>query len=456
MSDPGEELHAHVRALFPLCRSITGAGLRDTLGYIARHIPLTVTEVPSGTAVLDWVVPPEWTVRGASILAMDGSTIIDFDRHTLHLLNYSAPFEGEVSRLDLEAHLHSLPAQPDLIPYVTSYYRRDWGFCLAHRDRLALGDARYRVRIDTELAPGSLSYGECVLPGEEEGEVLISAHSCHPSLANDNLSSIAVAIDLARILSARRRRFTWRFLFAPGTIGAICWLAANRDAAARIRHGLVLTCLGDPAPPSYKRSRRQDAPIDRYVEHVLRDEGFGERILPFTPTGYDERQFCSPGFDLPMGCLMRSPGGSFPEYHTSADTPDFVRPAALADSLRVLDRIATLIERDGIFASKAPYGEPQLGRRGLYDGAATAASRLALLWSLNLADGRHSLLDVAQRSGLAFAEVADATERLVAAGLVVQGSGTCVPDAGSSLSHPSSSRSAARHHQERTVPCAFS
>ena len=413
MTELAERLHAHVAELYPILRSITGPGLRATLGYIGARIPLHVTEVPSGTGVLDWEVPPEWTFRSAAVATLDGRPVIDAARHSLHILNYSAPFDGIVTRAELDAHLHSLPEQPALIPYRTSYYARDWGFCLSHNDRQALAEDRYRVRIDTTLAPGSLSYGECVLPGEAAGEVLLSAHCCHPSLANDNLSSIAVAIELARWLGARRRRFTYRLLFAPGTIGAICWLAANRDAAARIRHGLVLTCLGDPAPPSYKQSRRGAAPIDRYAAHVLR----GARILPFSPTGYDERQFCSPGFDLPVGCLMRSPGGTFAEYHTSADTPDFVRPAALADSLRVLTGIVELIEQDATYRSTAPYGEPQLGRRGLYDGA---ADRLALLWVLNLADGAHSLLDIAERSGRPFAAVADAAARLRDAGLLVR------------------------------------
>ncbi len=412
MTEIGAKLHAHVVELYPLCRSITGDGLRATLRHIAAAIPLHVTEVPSGTQVLDWQVPPEWNVRDAWLEAPDGRRIADFARHNLHLLQYSEPVDRVVGRAELDAHLHSLPDQPDLIPYRTSYYARDWGFCLPHRTRAALPEGDYRVHINTTLAPGSLSYGECVLPGETAEEVLFSAHCCHPSLANDNLASIAVAIGPAQHLAARPRRYTYRFLFAPGTIGAICWLAANRDAASHIRHGLVLTCLGDPAAPSYKQSRQGNAPIDRYAAQVVD----GARIHPFSPTGYDERQFCSPGFDLPMGCLMRSPGGAFPQYHTSADNPDFVRPAALADSLDVLIRIVDLIEHDRHWQNTAPHGEPQLGRRGLYDGA---ADRLALLWVLNLSDGRHSLLDIAERSGRPFAAVRDAAAALERAGLLV-------------------------------------
>jgi aminopeptidase-like protein len=416
MAEIGETLHAHVAELYPICRSITGEGLRGTLRYIAQHIPLGLHDVPSGTRVLDWEVPPEWRVRGATLRRLDGQVVVDFAHHNLHLVNYSAPVDRVVTRAELEAHLHSLIDQPELIPYCTTYYERNWGFCLPHRARLALREEAYHVRIDTELVFGSLTYGECALPGEEPGEVLFSAHSCHPSLANDNLSSIAIAIELARALAARpRRRFTYRFLFAPGTIGAICWLAANRDAPARVRHGLVLTCLGDPAPPSYKRSRRGDAPIDRYAAHVLRARGQAERVRPFSPTGYDERQFCSPGFDLPMGCLARSPGGTFTEYHTSADNPDFVRPAALADSLGVLLEIVELIEHDTLWRNTAPFGEPQLGRRGLY----RADDREALLWVLNLSDGKHSLFEIAECSGRPFAAVVAAAEALQVAGLLV-------------------------------------
>jgi aminopeptidase-like protein len=421
MTRNGTELHHHVAELYPLCRSITGEGLRATLRDIGTRIPLRLTEVPTGTRVLDWEVPPEWSVRAAFVAAPDGRRVIDFARHNLHLVQYSEPVDRLVPRAELDAHLHSLPDQPTLIPYRTSYYVRTWGFCLAHRDRLALAEDFYHVRIDSTLAPGSLTYGECVLAGESAEEVLFSAHCCHPSLANDNLASIAVAVALAQDLAARpRRRFTYRFLFAPGTIGAICWLAANRDAAARIRHGLVLTCLGDPAPPTYKQSRHGSAAIDRYAAHVLG----GARILKFSPTGYDERQFGSPGFDLPVGCLMRSPGGTFPEYHTSADNPDFVRPEALADSLGVLRDIVDVIERDEHWRSTAPYGEPQLGRRGLYD---SAPDRMALLWVLNLADGRHSLLDIAERSGRPFAAVAAAAAALADAGLLVKAGASGAP-----------------------------
>jgi aminopeptidase-like protein len=418
-----QDLFAHVEALFPICRSITGEGLRQTLKYIRRFLPLQISEIASGTPVLDWVVPPEWTVRGAAIRTLAGETVVDFAHNNLHLLQYSQPVDAIIPRAELEPHLYSLPDQPNLIPYRTAYYSSTWGFCLTHEARQQLVDPAYRVVIDTTLEPGSLSYGELLMPGETEEEVLLSAHSCHPSLANDNLSAIAVAIELAREIARRPRRLSYRFLFAPGTIGAITWLHFNRKAVKQIRHGLVLTCLGDDAPPSYKRSRRGDALIDRYAEYILLDEGHGDRLEPFQPTGYDERQYCSPGFDLPMGRLTRSPGGTFSEYHTSADNLAFVKPAALADSMRVLLRMIAMIEHDGYWRNTSPCGEPQLGRRGLYQQKdmhhnGRRFDQLTMMWVLNLSDGKHSLLDIAERSGSAFEDVAAAAARLRGTGLL--------------------------------------
>jgi aminopeptidase-like protein len=281
MAELEQRLIGHVQALYPICRSITGPGLRRTLQYIGDQVPLQVTEVASGTQVLDWTIPQEWHVHGATLEDLDGRTLIDFANHNLHLLQYSEPVDRTVSRAELEAHLFSLPDQPDVIPYRTAYYSRSWGFCLPHALRMRLTDPAYRVRIDTEFRDGSLTYGEVVLPGETDEEVLFSAHCCHPSLANDNLSGIAVAIELVRALMPRTRRFTYRFLFAPGTIGAIAWLHANMSRIRRIKHGLVLTCLGDEKPPTYKRSRQGTALIDRYVEYVLCDEGNGDRLLAF-------------------------------------------------------------------------------------------------------------------------------------------------------------------------------
>ena len=422
MKDNAHDPYTHIEALFPLCRSITGDGLRRTLQYIGKHVELAISEVPSGTKVLDWEIPMEWNVRGAKLRTPDGRVVLDFARNNLHLLQYSVPVDRLVPRAELEDHLYSLPAQPDLIPYRTAYFAQTWGFCLTHQDRMALDEAAYHVQIDTTLQPGALSYGECVLVGEQPEELLFSIHCCHPSLANDNLSSIAVAIELARALAQKPHRFTYRFLFAPGTIGAIAWLHANRETAVpRIRHGIVLANLGDKGPPTWKRPRC-DAPIDRVVAQAMRDLEIGDHPLPFEPYGYDERQFCSPGFNLPVGRLTRSPAGTFPEYHTSADNLDLVRPEALAESLRLLQSIVEIIEADTTWINTCPYGEPQLGRRGLYakiggqagDGGRLSAQfdQLTLLWVLNLSDGAHSLLDIAERSGKPFAAVAAAAVAL--------------------------------------------
>ena len=422
----GEEMHGFIGRLYPICRSITGQGVRDTLAIATEIAPLTVHEVPSGTPVFDWTVPDEWNVREAWVKDPSGRKVVDFADHSLHLLNYSVPFAGKVSRAELEQHLHSLPGQPDLIPYRTSYYQPAWGFCLSHRLREALPDGEYEVLIDSSLEPGSLTYGELVLPGRSEREVLVSCHVCHPSLANDNLSGLAVCLCLARELASLARRYTYRFLFIPGTIGSITWLALHRDQAARIAHGLVAANLGDPGGFTYKRSRRGDAEIDRAVPLALAGAGLGLSQLDFVPFGYDERQYCSPGFDLPVGSLTRTPWGRYPEYHTSADDLGLVRPASLAGSLAAYLEVVAVLEGNRRYRNLSPFCEPQLGRRGLYGsvGGASAKEReLALLWVLNQfdggqSDGERSLLDVAERSGLPFAALRQAADALSGAGLL--------------------------------------
>jgi len=417
----GAELHRWIADLYPIGRSLTGDGVRETLRRLGALLPLTVHEVPSGTPVLDWTVPPEWNLREAWIATSRGERVVDARRSSLHVVGYSRPVRARM-RLDaLRPHLHSLPDRPDWIPYRTSYYADAWGFCLPHRQLAALPDDEYEVCIDATLAPGSLTYGECVLPGATSDEVLVSTHVCHPALCNDNLSGMVVAAFLGRALAARpRRRHTFRFLFVPGTIGSITWLARSEAVLPRIKHGLVLTCLGDRGRPTYKRSRRGDARVDRAARRVLAAAG-EHAIVDFSPWGYDERQYCSPGFDLPVGCLMRTPHGTFPEYHTSADDLGFVDPAALEHSLGLCTAIMDALEQERVYVSRQPRGEPQLGRRGLYPatgGAAPAAEQLALLWTLNLADGRHSLLDMAERSGLPVAALQHAADALVRAGLL--------------------------------------
>jgi aminopeptidase-like protein len=417
----GEELHAFATDLYPICRSITGDGIRQTLQYIAGRIPLEVSEVASGTSVFDWTVPKEWNIRDAYIKAPDGTKVIDLQSSNLHVLNYSVPIHARMPLSELKAHLFTLPDRPDWIPYRTSYYQENWGFCLAHHQMLALQEGEYEVCIDSTLEDGHLTYGECYLRGRTEEEVLISCHACHPSLANDNLSGLSVATALAQSLVGRDLRYSYRFVFIPGTIGAITWLARNTEAARRVRHGLVLTCIGDAGGFHYKKSRRGDAEIDRAAAHVLRHYSESPEILDFSPYGYDERQYCSPGFNLAVGCLMRSVWGSFPEYHTSADNLDFIRPLQLAESLRVCTALVDVLENNQKYCNQNPYCEPQLGRRNLYrstGGAAVGSEISARLWVLNFSDGQHSLLDIAERSGLPFAVISDAAELLSEAGLL--------------------------------------
>jgi aminopeptidase-like protein len=413
-------MHALIEDLYPVCRSITGDGFRSSLRRLAELIPIEVSEVPTGTAVLDWTVPKEWNISDAWIADASGRRVVDFRASNLHVVSYSMPVHARMSLADLRPRLHTLPANPDVIPYRTTYYSEDWGFCMAQSVLDALPEGEYEVCINSTLAPGSLTYGECVLPGATTDEVLISVHSCHPSLANDNLSGMAVAVSLARALSGTLRRHTFRFLFIPGTIGSITWLALHKAEVSRIRHGLVLSCLGDPGHSTYKRSRRGDAPVDRAAGHVLGRAGT-HAMLDFVPYGYDERQYCSPGFDLPVGCLMRTPNGRFPEYHTSADGLDFVTADALSDSLAKALAIVEILEHDCVYQNLSPYGEPQLGRRGLYKntgGDAPALFEMALLWVLNFSDGQHSLLQIAERAGLPFATIRVAADALRDSGLL--------------------------------------
>lgn len=421
LAETGRELHGFAAELYPICRSITGDGIRQTLELVGRRIPLRITEVPSGTPVFDWTVPKEWNIRDAFIKNSEGERIVDFQRSNLHVLNYSTPVRGTMPLSELKPHLLSLPEHPEWIPYRTSYYEQKWGFCLSHNQLLSLADGDYDVCIDSMLTDGHLTYGECYLPGSTTDEVLVSCHSCHPSLANDNLSGVSVATALAQLLSGRKNRYSYRFVFIPGTIGAITWLARNQEAARRIRHGFVVTCLGDMGGFHYKKSRQGDAEIDRAATHVLRHYSESPEILEFSPYGYDERQYCSPGFNLAVGCLMRSVFGSFPEYHTSADDLNFIRPLKLAESLRVCAAIIDVIENNRRYCNLNPYCEPQLGKRNLYrstGGDAIGVEISARLWVLNLSDGKHSLLDVAERSGLPFAAINKASELLCDSGLL--------------------------------------
>jgi len=412
----GREMYGVIRELYPICRSITGNGLRSSLRILQQFIPLQMHEVPSGTQVFDWTVPKEWNVQDAYVKNAAGERVIDFKSLNLHLVNYSTPVCSKMMLSELKPHLFSMEDYPDWVPYRTSYYKETWGFCLSHRALEQLEEGEYEVCVDSSLEDGSLTYGELVLPGELSEEVLISCHSCHPSLCNDNLSGMALATFLARHLSTQPRRYTYRFLFLPGTIGAITWLALNTEKTERIRHGLTVACVGDAGHSTYKRSRQGNAEIDRAVEHVLKHSGQPYEIVDFSPYGYDERQYCSPGFNLAVGSLTRTPHGRFPEYHTSADNLDFVQPAYLADTMAKYLAVFDVLENNRTYRNQKPYCEPQLGKRGLYGsvggGKSTEDSVLAMLWVLNQSDGGTTLLDIAERSGMEFELIQLAAEAL--------------------------------------------
>jgi aminopeptidase-like protein len=369
-----------------------------------------VHEVPTGTQAFDWTVPREWNIRDAYIKNSAGSKIVDFAKSNLHVMSYSMPVRKHLPLEELRKHLHSLPQQPDLIPYRTSYYAENWGFCLPHRQLRSLKDETYEVVIDSQLEDGFLTYGEYFHRGEIEDEVLLSAHICHPSLANDNCSGLALLAHLADRISRTKTCYSYRFLFAPGSIGALTWLSRNEDKVSRIKHGLVVSCVGDGGGPTYKKSRRGSADIDRAMMHVLKRSGHQPTILDFSPYGYDERQYCSPGFDLPVGLFQRGMFGTFPEYHTSADNLDFIQPAHLEASYRIISQAMEILESNFTFENTSPKGEPHLGKRGLYGAIGgdknAVANIMTMLWVLNLSDGRHTLLDIAERAELPFGAVA--------------------------------------------------
>lgn len=417
----GSQIYDLAARIFPICRSITGDGVRETLRLLREHVPFELHELPTGAPIFDWVVPREWSIRDAYIKDSSGNKVVDFAESNLHVVNYSIPVNRRLTLSELRNHLHTLPDQPDAIPYRTSYYHDDWGFCLSHNRMLSLRDDTYDVHIDSDHKEGFLTYGEYVHKGEMADEFLISSHICHPSLANDNCSGVALTTQLAKQLMNRKTRFTYRFLLAPGTIGAIAWLANNREHVDHIKYGLVLAMVGDGGGPTYKKSRRGDTEIDRAVAHVLCHSGLDPRIISFSPYGYDERQFCSPGFNLPVGLFQRSAYASIPEYHTSNDNLSSIGANHLGTSYELISEIIELVEANAVFQNTSPYCEPQLGKRGLYTkigGDEAPPDRMAMLWVLNLSDGRHSLLDIAERAGLPFSSINRAASALHEQGLL--------------------------------------
>lgn len=412
----GEQMYELMSELFPICRSITGNGVRETLKIIQKHIPLNIQEIPTGTSVFDWMIPKEWNIHDAYVINPSGKKIIDFKKSNIHILNYSIPIRKKISLTELKTHLHTLPDQPNVIPYLTSYYNEEWGFCMKHQEFLNLPDGEYEVVIDSNLKNGSLTYGEFFIEGKTKEEFVITCYVCHPSLANDNLSGTVLVTFLAKQLAKIKPYHSFRFLFIPETIGAITWLYFNEKNISRIKHGLVATCVGDGGSLTYKKSRRGDAEIDKSVINVLKNSGDKFEIIDFFPSGSDERQFCSPGFNLPFGSLVRTLYGKFSEYHTSSDNLEFVKPEYLADSFSKYISIIYVLENNRIYVNQNPKCEPQLGKRGLYSLLGgqknTKINQLAMMWVLNQSDGNNSLLDISEKSLIPFETIKDAADFL--------------------------------------------
>jgi aminopeptidase-like protein len=418
----GEDMYRMIVELYPICRSITGDGYRQTMRRIQEIIPISIQEVPSGTEVFDWMIPKEWNIRDAYVKGPSGKKVIDFKQHNLHVMQYSVPVRLKMPLQELKHHLYSLPDHPEWIPYRTSYYKENWGFCLSQKQLDSLEEGEYEVVIDSSLEDGHLTYGEYRIQGESDEEVLLSCHCCHPSLCNDNLSGIALTSRLAEMLNGLSLRYSYRFLFIPGAIGSITWLSKNEEVASRIKHGLVVTGVGDSGIFHYKKSRRGDAEIDRVVQYVLKHSGKSYQVRDFSPYGYDERQYCSPGFNLPVGSLTRSPHGSYPQYHTSADDLSFVSTGALIESLSIYLEVVRVLEKSRRYQNLNPKCEVRLGKRGLYrtigGEIGQPLNEFALLWVLNLSDGSSSLLDISERSGLSFDDVESAAGALLGKGLL--------------------------------------
>ncbi len=428
----GPLMHQWATDLFPLCRSLTGAGVRQTLRYIQERLPtnnkmpgLTIHEVASGTAAFDWTVPDEWTIRAAYIENEKGQRILDFQDNNLHIMGYSEPIDQWMGREDLDKHLYSLPDQPNVIPYVTSYYTRRWGFCLRHDQRTALPEGRYRVVVDSVLAPGHLTYGELILPGDTTEEVLFSTYICHPSMANNELSGPVVALALARrLMEQPRRRLSYRFVFVPETIGSIVYLSRHlARLKERVIAGFVLTCVGDKRCVSFMPSRLGTSLADRVAKHVLAHKAPNHYTYSFLQRGSDERQYCSPGVDLPVVSIMRSKYAEYPEYHTSADDLSFITAEGLAGSLELYLECLAILEAN-LRHRVMVCCEPQLGKRGLYPTLSLKGSATQVRDMMNLlanADGTMDLIAQSEAAGVYAGRAIEIMRPLVEAGLVRAG-----------------------------------
>lgn len=422
----GDSIYRLCCDLYPICRSITGSGVRHTLDIIKRnHLPdLTIHEIPSGTRCFDWVIPDEWNIRDAYIIGPDGYKIVDFQKSNLHVIGYSVPVDQIMTLADLQEHLYSLPDQPNAIPYVTSYYKRHWGFCLSHESRQRLREGDYRVVIDSELSPGHLTYGELIIPGSCTKEIFLSTYVCHPSLANNEVSGPAVTTFVAKqLLALASRRYTYRIIFIPETIGSIAYLSRHVETMkANMLAGFNVTCVGDDRAYSFLPSRQGNTLADQTALHVLRHLHPNFRKYSWLDRGSDERQYCSPGVDLPVASVMRSKYGEYPEYHTSLDSLDFISPSGLLGAYEVLYKCIECIEQNKRLKVTV-LCEPQLAKRGLYPTQSTKDSgklTRKMMNTISYCDGYHSLLDIAEKVEAPMWDLAPIVDQLMAAGLVVE------------------------------------
>jgi aminopeptidase-like protein len=416
-SNIGSEMFELMKSLFPICRSITGNGVRTSFDIIKNIINLEIKEIPTDTPVFDWTVPKEWNITDAYIADLHGNKIIDFKNSNLHVVSYSEPIKKIISLDELKKHIHTIPEKPDTIPYLTTYYNQDWGFCMSHNDFLNLNDSEYEILIDSKLDKGSMSIGEYYIRGETSDEFLISCYICHPSMCNDNLSGVVLTTILAKYLSNQKLKYSYRFLFVPETIGSITWISLNENNLSKIKHGLVATCLGDSGISTYKKTKYGDSEIDKTVEFVLKNSDSEYNILDFFPTGSDERQFGSPAFNLNVGSLMRTPYGKFSQYHTSDDDLHFVKSDYLFDSFLKYLKTIFIIENNRKYVSLNPKCEPQFGKRGLYRNLGGQKNKqdaeLAMFWVMSFSDGQNDLIDISEKSKLSFELILETTKKLV-------------------------------------------
>lgn len=421
--DVSSEMHAFLTELFPICRSITGDGVRQTLQAIKRHIPLQLHEIPTGTQAFDWTVPKEWRIRDAFIEDEMSHRIVDFKRNNLHVVGYSVPVNRWLSLSELQEHLYSLESQPDAIPYVTSYYEEGWGFCMAHKERVRLKDGRYRAYIDSELKDGHLTYGECIIQGNSQKEVFLSTYVCHPSLANNELSGPVVLTFLAKWIATTPRNYTYRIVFVPETIGSLVYLSRNLESLKKnVEVGFNVSCVGDERGYSYVASRYGNTVADRIADNVLRFRHTDFTRYSFLDRGSDERQYCSPGVDLPVVALCRSKYGTYPEYHTSLDDLEFVTPEGLRGGYEMVQACIQLAESNATYRVTF-CGEPQLGKRGLYPTIShkhSTQSTKPLMDFLAYADGTNDLINISNLIGIPTWELVPIAQQLLTHGLIEQ------------------------------------